>query len=258
MEENQHMDIWDALAKPPPNMLKKITGGRLNGMTDIKPQWRTQAMTEQFGPCSTGWGYNIVDIKNENIGDETVVTIIIDLWYNHGGNAEDAHIPGLGSSKILEQESKGPHVNDEAYKMALTDALSVAMKALGVAAAIYLGQWDGGKYNTPTAPKPQPPKDVTPPEKGDMRTHVRCYLDDAKIDGRLTAKQHNDALVFIDGLKDTALSEAVAAYAEKLGDDGPLTVRGDDSTTGPTDNDEIADKAFTDNPQSIDGQGEIF
>ena len=34
-------------------------------------------------------------------------------------------------------ESKGAYVSDECYKMALTDALSVAMKALGVAADVY-------------------------------------------------------------------------------------------------------------------------
>jgi len=89
-------------------------------------------------------------------------------------------------------------------------------------------------------------KDVSPAED-DMRAVVRRYLDDAKIDGRMTAQQHDDALVFINGLKDTALSEAAAAYAEKLGDDEPLTVEGDDSTTGPTD--EIADKAFTEQPE---------
>ena len=40
-------------------------------------------------------------------------------------------------------ESKGAYVSDECYKMALTDALSVAMKALGVAADVY---FEKGKY----------------------------------------------------------------------------------------------------------------
>ncbi|MHA1280854.1 MAG: hypothetical protein ACTSQ8_27265, partial [Candidatus Helarchaeota archaeon] len=37
--------------------------------------------------------------------------------------------------------------NDEAYKMALTDALSVAMGRIGIAADIYMGKWDGSKYS---------------------------------------------------------------------------------------------------------------
>ena len=43
-------------------------------------------------------------------------------------------------------EKSGPHVSDEAFKMALTDALSVALKMIGVAADIYLGLFDGSKY----------------------------------------------------------------------------------------------------------------
>jgi len=58
---------------------------------------------------------------------------------------------------LVENESKGPHTSDEAYKMALTDALSVAMKALGVAADIYLGMWDGSKF------RDEPPKALKPP-----------------------------------------------------------------------------------------------
>ena len=90
-------------------------------------------------------------------------------------------------------------------------------------------------------------KDVTPADD-DMRAVVTRYLDDARLDNRLTVKQHQAALFYVGGLKDSALSEAAAAYAEKLGDDTPLVV-GDSETTGPTD--EIADKAFTDDDEQL-------
>ncbi|MFH4181117.1 hypothetical protein WDA55_23970, partial [Acinetobacter baumannii] len=35
---------------------------------------------------------------------------------------------------------------DEGYKKAVTDALGVAFKAIGVAADVYLGNFDGSKY----------------------------------------------------------------------------------------------------------------
>ena len=44
--------------------------------------------------------------------------------------------------------------------MALTDALSVAMKQLGVAAKIYEGLWDGSKYRD-EPDEPQEKKKVT-------------------------------------------------------------------------------------------------
>ena len=50
-----------------------------------------------------------------------------------------APIPGSGGSAIVSQERNGAYVNDEGYKMALTDALSIAMKPLGIGGNIWYG-----------------------------------------------------------------------------------------------------------------------
>jgi hypothetical protein len=55
-------------------------------------------------------------------------------------------IPGIGGAGLIQKEKEGLRANDEAYKMAVTDALSTAMKMIGVGADIHLGQWDGSKY----------------------------------------------------------------------------------------------------------------
>ena len=47
---------------------------------------------------------------------------------------------------LVASESKGLYVNDECYKMALTDAISVACKALGMGADVYWNK-DTTKYN---------------------------------------------------------------------------------------------------------------
>jgi hypothetical protein len=53
---------------------------------------------------------------------------------------------------LVPLEAGGLYANDEAFKMAVTDALSVAMKMLGMGADIYAGLWDGSKYaNKPEA-----------------------------------------------------------------------------------------------------------
>ncbi len=67
-------------------------------------------------------------------------------------------IPGIGGSMLVAKEQSGLHTSDEAYKMAITDALSVAMKMLGVAADIYAGLWDGAEYKTNEATKKQTTK----------------------------------------------------------------------------------------------------
>jgi hypothetical protein len=105
--------------------------------------WRVKAMTEIFGPCGEGWHYEITKLWTEP-GPEGVVMAFatVNLWTAIG----HFPIPGIGGSAMVAQEKSGLRGNDEAYKMAVTDALSVAMKFLGVAADIYAGLWDGSKY----------------------------------------------------------------------------------------------------------------
>ena len=47
---------------------------------------------------------------------------------------------------LVANEKKGLYVNDECYKMALTDAISVACKSLGIGADVYWNK-DNTKYN---------------------------------------------------------------------------------------------------------------
>lgn len=139
-------DIWKKFSRPPETALKPIMAGRLSGKTDINPQWRLLAMTEAFGPCGIGWKYQIDKVWTEHGSDGVVFSFVqISVFIKHDGQWSDP-IPGLGGNKLIDKERSGLHSNDEAHKMALTDALSVAFKALGVAADIYSGQWDGKQY----------------------------------------------------------------------------------------------------------------
>ena len=141
-----NMDIYNKLARPPKDALKSIGGGRLKGMTDIKPQWRIKAMTEIFGLCGLGWTYSIDKVWSEAGGEGDLMCFaIVSVKYNFNGIWSEL-FQGIGGSQIIEKEKAGLHTNDEGYKMAVTDALSVAFKMIGVAADIYMGNWDGTKY----------------------------------------------------------------------------------------------------------------
>lgn len=142
----ENMRFWKTFNRPPAEVLKEIKAGRLKGKSDINPLWRVQAMTETFGPVGMGWKYTIDKLwREQGDGCEVFAFCQISVYVMIDGKWSDA-IPGIGGSMLVESESKGPHNNDEGYKMALTDALSVAMKALGVAADVYMGLWDGSKY----------------------------------------------------------------------------------------------------------------
>jgi len=68
--------------------------------------------------------------------------------------------------------------------MAVTDALSVALKMLGVAADIYLGRWDGSKYAAEEKPY-QPEEKITIAQINEMARLIESKgLDaDAKLVG---------------------------------------------------------------------------
>jgi len=142
------LEYWEKLQTPPPEALKKITGGRLKGMTDISPMWRIKAMTEVFGTCGIGWRYEVVKRWTEPGSTEQVLAFVDVNVYIKEGEEWSYPIPGNGGSMLIAKEKSGPFSSDEAFKMATTDALSSAFKMLGVAADIYMGITDS-KYNQP-------------------------------------------------------------------------------------------------------------
>ena len=140
----ENLEIYNKLKEVPEEAQKKITGGRLNGMTDIKPMWRIEKLTEVFGICGIGWK---TKIKNKEILDgangEKIAIVDIDLYVKINGEWSDA-IEGTGGSSFVTNETKGLYTSDECFKMAYTDAISVACKSLGMGADIY---WGDSKYN---------------------------------------------------------------------------------------------------------------
>lgn len=135
-QDNDNLRFYNQLKAVPDHATKEIQAGRLKGMSDINPLFRIKAMTEVFGPCGIGWKYEITKQWQETYGQEVKAFTNINLYIKVNGEWSDP-IPGTGGSTIVEINSKGSYVNDECFKMSLTDALSVAMKSLGVAADVY-------------------------------------------------------------------------------------------------------------------------
>lgn len=135
-------------ANPPEDAMKPIKGGRLKGMSDINPQWRIQALTEQYGICGVGWAY---EIKDKEIIDipatgEKVVYITVHLFIRDWNYPDEykwiGNAIGIGGDFIVKKEDKGLRVNDEALAMALTDAIGKAAKVFGIANNVYRGKFE--------------------------------------------------------------------------------------------------------------------
>lgn len=133
----------------PSEAKKTIGAGRLKGMTDINPMWRIKRLTEMFGPCGVGWWYEITDkqIVCDETTNQKAAFVDIMLFYKDPESGKDSHgIPGTGGSSFVAQERNGAYLSDECFKMALTDAISVAAKALGIGADVYFDK-DRTKYS---------------------------------------------------------------------------------------------------------------
>lgn len=137
--DNPNLSIFNKVRKVPDNALKQINAGRLKGMSDVNPVWRILAMTDTFGVCGIGWKYEITKQWTETYGNEIKGFCNINMFIKVDGEWSDA-IPGTGGASFVAMERNGAYVSDEVYKMALTDALSVAMKSIGVAADIYFSK----------------------------------------------------------------------------------------------------------------------
>lgn len=144
MEDN--LKLYNIVREVPPEAQKKIEAGRLKGKTDINPMWRLKCLTEQFGICGFGWKYEITrQWIEEGSGGVRAAFVNINLYVKQAGEWSEA-IPGNGGSSFVSQEKSGMYTSDECYKMALTDAISVACKALGMGADIYWNA-DTTKYD---------------------------------------------------------------------------------------------------------------
>jgi hypothetical protein len=152
---DKNMAIWDAVYKTPPSATK---GGKVGGqnITSINGLYVAKRATEVFGPCGTGWGYEVAEERYDEAGpifDATTKelicqarnhTIRLELWYMADG--EKRIITHFGHTKYLYRSKYGFTVDDEAPKKSLTDALKKCLSMIGIGGDIFMGEFDDHNY----------------------------------------------------------------------------------------------------------------
>lgn len=146
-----NMRIYDAFRNTPKDALRAITEGKLKGKSDINPMWRLQMLTERFGPIGFGWNYKVTRLERMEVPERSEIMCFVDIELKvKEGDTWSEPIYGTGGSMLVENfRSAGIKSNDDGYKMALTDAISIACKQLGMSADVY---WAAGetKYSRET------------------------------------------------------------------------------------------------------------
>jgi len=144
---HENMRFYGKVQDTPKEAQKSFNNGRFSG-TDVNPMWRIKKLTEVFGPAGFGWWTQ--DVHYEFVPSEQTneVAVFCDLnliVVDPDTKEQSKPIYGIGGNTFVAQRSKGPQCTDEAKKMAYTDALSIACKALGFSHDIYF-QADRTKY----------------------------------------------------------------------------------------------------------------
>lgn len=140
---SDNLVLWEKLGKTDPAHTKGFTrGGGFKG-TAIKPMWSYKRMTEEFGPCGTGWGIGQPSFQVvPGPEGEVLVFCTASIWYG-----EEKHtVYGVGGDKAVGKNKYGLQTDDEAFKKAFTDAITNALKMIGVGADVHMGMFDDSKY----------------------------------------------------------------------------------------------------------------
>lgn len=178
----ENLELYEKFRSVPENAKKEIKGGRLKGMTDINPMWRIKKLTEEFGVCGVGWYPEIVRTwldKGEN--NEVIASVEIKLFVKVGGEWS-VGIPGIGGSKAVVKETGGIYTDDECYKKAYTDALSVACKSLGIGADVYWNENTKYTYNDKEQPKGTDKKQTPGTQKKTKWAQVNELIKDSSFE----------------------------------------------------------------------------
>lgn len=163
------MELWEQIDTTDPRYTKKMTSGAR--LTSINGEYQMKRMTELFGPCGLGWGYEIKSSDlldggpidgNPELPSILLHTMHVMLWYREPHSLSTytgesgiheigkCHVEGIGHTSFrygaTRDGQRGAMVDLEYEKKSLTDALTNAMAKLGMAADVRMGMFDERDY----------------------------------------------------------------------------------------------------------------
>ncbi len=155
IDRDNKMRIWEQVSVTDPRHTKEVSFGRK--FTAIDAHYQVQSATEVFGPVGQGWGYTTHYGEIHSQDGRVMVWCDLGFWYqlegeewegNPGRKERYGFGPIRGASELVGLDSKGKpkRPDTDAYKKAMTDALTKALSHLGFNADVFLGKFDDNKY----------------------------------------------------------------------------------------------------------------
>ena len=194
MEEEKkinNLEFWEKYKAVPKNAVKAFDNGTFKG-TDINTMWRLKCLTETFGMCGFGWYYNLKRTWVETTqNSEQFAFAEIELFIKKD-DQWSMPIVGTGGNKLTRVKKDGTYMtSDEAFKMAITDAIGVACRNLGIGADVY---WENDRTKYTEGDKQR--------KEDETQKREPIKVEQPKVDGERKIRVCNDPQYA--GLKENA------------------------------------------------------
>lgn len=210
---DEKLRLYEMGRNVPKNAQKSFNNGRFSG-TDINPMWRIKKLTEMFGPVGFGW-YTEVTRQEVVPADDGNVMVFVDInLYVKDGDTWSKPIFGTGGN-TLKAKGRG---DDDGFKKAYTDAMSIACKALGIGADIWYSADVNADYSSKYAGM------YTDGEKGPSKPPVNRARQEPTPAAKTADKGNTDDFTPATDdqkayIKGCASDEDYAGYMEEFGAD---------------------------------------
>ncbi len=137
---NSNMVLWNAVSETDPAMTRRVN--QRGGFTAIDSYYQIRRATELFGPLGQGWGYD-AEFKFE----QNLAIAIVSIWYTWNGKKSEPFTV-CATNQLITHDKSGTrqHVDEDAAKKALTDALTKGLSYLGFSSDVFMGKFDDNRY----------------------------------------------------------------------------------------------------------------
>ena len=134
-----NLDLWNRVKHTDEKHTKKANV-KGNKITSIRPQSQILEATKEFGKYGETWGFKSLELDYtlSNIG----LVSFHGVFYYPGGE-----FPIINSISLYRDNAQ-TKIDDEFVKKIETDAFTKALSKLGFNADIFLGEWDGNRYES--------------------------------------------------------------------------------------------------------------
>jgi len=150
--DKKNIELWQQVQRTDSSYVKKVSVGK-RSFSAIDAHYQLQIATQIWGSMGVKWGIrsNSETFNEFRVGQKLLGDVQVDLMlcrYTATFFYPDGEIPISAAVKVSYVSGGGKHILDDDYaKKVSTDALTKGLSKLGFSADVFMGVFDGNKYD---------------------------------------------------------------------------------------------------------------